>query len=640
MLETLPEARGYHSILEILEDAARRRPEVVAMALAGDAGLTDEWSATEVLRRSRLAAWRLHAMGLSPGDRLLIWCPSGPELAALTFGAMRIGVAIVPLDLRMAPEVIERIAGRAETGFLAIGTGRDAPDPREVQLPDVVIRTVPSLVAEPESDGEPPFPADWEARVDAWPRPSEATLFEVIYTSGTTGLPKGVMLTHGTILSTLEADRPRSYRARQHRTVSLLPLVPSVRPGADAVLRAVDRGRHPLHPLAQAAGHLRGLREHRVTTMVVVPQLLELFWTAIEREVRNRARRSSSSAPASIARRLPYWAAPAAVPPASSPVWAASSKLFVSAAAYLPPALQQAWEDIGVVVAAGLRRDRVRASRCGQSDHDHPTGHGRHGHVRRWRCASPTTTNEILVRGPTCSRATGGTPRRPPTALDRRRLVPHGRHRPFQDERGDLVLSGRTKNIIVLPNGLNVFPEDIENVLRAVGLAQAVVLETAPGRIEAVVLSPDAPPHVTSTRRHRSLATGARGGRRACANGSTRLVKAANARLASTSASTAGGSGPSPTSRAPTRSRSSGRWWRPGSPPTRPVASRWVRRPPRTPRPTDRKACLRAWQGYLSTGISEPTVETRSKAPLAASGSPDCDAENQLMITVESSRPT
>ena len=82
MLETLPEARGYHSILEILEDAARRRPEVVALALAGDAGLTDEWSATEVLRRSRLAAWRLHAMGLSPGDRLLIWCPSGPELAA------------------------------------------------------------------------------------------------------------------------------------------------------------------------------------------------------------------------------------------------------------------------------------------------------------------------------------------------------------------------------------------------------------------------------------------------------------------------------------------------------------------------------------------------------------------------------
>ena len=52
---------------------------------------------------------------------------------------------------------------------------------------------------------------------------------------------------------------------------------------------------------------------------------------------------------------------------------------------------------------------------------------------------------------------------------------------------------------IVLPNGLNVFPEDIENALSEVGLQQAVVVETAPGRIEAIVLSPDAPPMVTAT---------------------------------------------------------------------------------------------------------------------------------------------
>jgi long-chain acyl-CoA synthetase len=65
------------------------------------------------------------------------------------------------------------------------------------------------------------------------------------------------------------------------------------------------------------------------------------------------------------------------------------------------------------------------------------------------------------------------------------------------DKRGNLVLQGRTRNIIVLPNGLNVYPEDIENVLSDVGLEQAVVLETAPGRIEAIVLSPDAPPIIT-----------------------------------------------------------------------------------------------------------------------------------------------
>jgi long-chain acyl-CoA synthetase len=48
--------------------------------------------------------------------------------------------------------------------------------------------------------------------------------------------------------------------------------------------------------------------------------------------------------------------------------------------------------------------------------------------------------------------------------------------------------------MIVLPNGLNVYPEDIEAALADHGIAQAVVLETDPGRIEAVVLPPGSVP--------------------------------------------------------------------------------------------------------------------------------------------------
>jgi long-chain acyl-CoA synthetase len=58
------------------------------------------------------------------------------------------------------------------------------------------------------------------------------------------------------------------------------------------------------------------------------------------------------------------------------------------------------------------------------------------------------------------------------------------------DDAGRLILMGRTKDIIVLPNGLNVYPEDIENALRVAGVRDSVVVETRPGRIEAVVLPP------------------------------------------------------------------------------------------------------------------------------------------------------
>jgi long-chain acyl-CoA synthetase len=58
------------------------------------------------------------------------------------------------------------------------------------------------------------------------------------------------------------------------------------------------------------------------------------------------------------------------------------------------------------------------------------------------------------------------------------------------DGHGRLVLHGRKRDIIVLPSGLNVFPEDIENALRVAGIRDSIALETEPGRVEAIILAP------------------------------------------------------------------------------------------------------------------------------------------------------
>ena len=102
--------------------------------------------------------------------------------------------------------------------------------------------------------------------------------------------------------------------------------------------------------------------------------------------------------------------------------------------------------------------------------------------------------------------------------------------------------------MIVLPNGFNVYPEDIENALRIAGIRDSVVLETEPGRIEAVVLgSATGPPGAG--------AVGAPGEPipRRFATGSTPRSRPRTRRSARTSASRAGGCGPTRTSRGPTR---------------------------------------------------------------------------------------
>jgi long-chain acyl-CoA synthetase len=152
----------------------------------------------------------------------------------------------------------------------------------------------------------------------------------------------------------------------------------------------------------------------------------------------------------------------------------------------LPPALQQAWEDLGVVVIQGYGATETGFGSCTTRE-DHGLGTvGRPVPPVEMRLADD---GEIQFNGPTLFKGYWHDADATAAALTADgwyRTGDIGR----QDSAGRLILMGRTKDIIVLPNGLNVYPEDIENALRMAGIRDSVVVETSPGRIEAVVLAP------------------------------------------------------------------------------------------------------------------------------------------------------
>jgi long-chain acyl-CoA synthetase len=496
MKVTFPDATSYGSLLDLAERAWGRMADTTMLALARDDGTTERWSGGDLERRSRAAAWRLRALGLQPGDRLLTWSPPGPDLPALYLGALRARVLLVPLDLRMAPETVQRIVGLADASWLALGTGRDAPDPRDVDLGGAEVRTVDWLTAEPGAAGGtgpvggPPdvtFPAAWEASLAGWERPTRESDFVIIFTSGTTGSPKGAVISNGNILGTIEAA-DRVIPQQVHRIVSLLPL--------SHLFGVVELfyGMHGSAPILYVRSRnprviFQAIREHRVTTMVVVPQVLDLFWSAVTREVDRLGRRAAFDRLRAVARHLPY--------PARR--WLFRSlhaqlggglNLFICSAAFLPPELQEGWEDVGVVVMQGYG-----SSECGFATANSP---GEHVAGTVGRPMPPVqvrldeATGEVQVAGPTVFKGYWRNPE-----ATRAAFTADGWYRSGDvghwDARGCLVLSGRIKDMIALPNGMKVYPEDIENELRVAGLRDTVVLETSPGRIEAVVLPHDQP---------------------------------------------------------------------------------------------------------------------------------------------------
>ncbi|HEY4190434.1 MAG TPA: AMP-binding protein [Candidatus Limnocylindrales bacterium] len=468
------------TLMDLLEDAADRFADRDALGLRMDDGTTWHWTYAELLHRSRVAAWRLRTIGLQPGDRVLTWSPSTPALPAAYFGAMYAGLVFVPLDARMAPDTVGRIVDRSGAVRLLLGSGRDAPDPREVELERFPTSIVEDLSADPDET----FPIDWEAQLAAWDRPKASDIFELVFTSGTTGNPKGVILTHGNVLAGAMSFHG-IINPMEHRIVSLLPLSHALEQ-AVSLYYALNVGADVLYVRSRNPRVIfDSLREHRVTSMVLVPQVLDLFWSAIEREVEKQGRTATFARLRSISRRMLY------------PVrrflfrsvhtqFGGGLRLFATAGAFLPPALQQAWEDMGVVVIQGYGATETFAG-AATTMNDHPLNCV--GWPPKPVEMRIVEDGEIQFRGPSLTPGYWNDPDATAAAFTADGWYMSGDLGAY-DAEGRLHLHGRKKDIIVLPNGFNVFPEDLENALRVAGIRDSVAIETRPGRIEAVVLAP------------------------------------------------------------------------------------------------------------------------------------------------------
>ena len=471
------------TLLDLLDRAVLRYGERSALGLRGDDGGTTHWTYRDLARRSRIAAWRLRALDLESGDRILTWSPSTPELPAAYFGAMHARLVIVPLDLRMSPDAVKGIVRASGARHLILGSGRDAPDPLEAGLADFPTTSVEALCAEPAAD-DPAFPPDWEARQAAWGRPTADETFQLIFTSGTTGTPKGVMLSHDNVVASIESFH-RVVPPMDHRLVSLLPLSHLLEQ-AVGLYYALDVGADILYVRSRNPRVIfDSLREHRVTSMIVVPQVLDLFWSAIEREVVKAGRATAFDRLRRVARHLPF-AIRRRLFASVHRQLGGHFGLFVSSGAFLPPALQRAWEGLGVTVLQGYGATETgTGTATGFADH----GPGTVGRAPAGIEMRIVDDGEIQFRGRTVFAGYWDAP-----DLTAQAFTDDGWYRTGDlgrfDDAGRLVLSGRIKDIIVLPNGFNVYPEDIENALRVAGVREAVVVETEPGRIEAVVLTP------------------------------------------------------------------------------------------------------------------------------------------------------
>ena len=155
---------------------------------------------------------RLKALGLKRREHVAIVGENSPQWAISYFAAIWAGAIAVPLDARAKTEHIRQVLVLSDSRFL-IASGGFAESLGNTGAVEHVIPMDKAL--ESQTDVEKTVAAEKLEPED---------IADIVFTSGTTGNPKGVMLSHGSIMSSLEALYSAFPITDEDTAFSILPI--------------------------------------------------------------------------------------------------------------------------------------------------------------------------------------------------------------------------------------------------------------------------------------------------------------------------------------------------------------------------------------------------------------------------------
>jgi len=434
-----------NTLLDILESSAAtfgRKPAL----LIKPGFRTRVWSFRQLADVVPRVAGVFADAGITKGDRVVIWAVNRPEWGIAFFGALQAGAILVPLDMRSVADFAAKVVEKTRATAV-IASKQTEAEARKLGLPVHLIEDLPD-----RARGKAPLPK---------PQIAPDDLVEICFTSGTTGDPKGAMLTHRNILSNAEAALQVFPLGPKQRMLSLLPLSHMFEQmaGFAAPLLA---GASVAYPSSrQPAVIFRSFRDFRVTMVLLVPQALRLFDNAIERQVDAGGKRK-------IFEKLHVWAKK--LPMRLRRVLFASVhrklggklRYVVAGGAALDPALGHRWQDMGIHVLQGYGTTECAPGVAfNRLDKQNMATVGVPLPGVEVRVAED---GEVLVRGPNVF--PGYWENEEATRACLQGGWYHTGDLGEFDADGFLTLRGRKNDMIVLADGTNVYPEDIENVLQ------------------------------------------------------------------------------------------------------------------------------------------------------------------------------
>ena len=397
-------------------------------------------------------ARELESRGVAKGDRVLLWGENCLEWLVAFWGCVLRGAVVVPMDRIAAADFAARVAAQVDAK-LAVGSQALI---ELLNIPGLPFEEMSGALARRSSARYSP-PA--LARTDT---------LQIIFTSGTTADPKGVVISHGNVLANLDpiASEIEKYRIygrpfRPIRFLDLLPLshvfgqflgvlVPPLLPGTVLFQESLS-----------PAEVIRTIQRERVSVLVAVPRLLESLRDKLERDAEAAGqldqfrRQLAAAGKGHFLRR--WWRFRQIHRRFGWKFWA-----LLCGGAALDADTEEFWRRLGYAVIQGY--GMTETTSLVSVNHPFKMSHGSIGKPLPGREIKLDENGEILVRGESIAAGYWQDHQMKPVPGDQGWLRTGDIG--ALDADGNLFFKGRKKEVIVTPEGMNIYPEDLEAALR------------------------------------------------------------------------------------------------------------------------------------------------------------------------------
>jgi long-chain acyl-CoA synthetase len=459
------------SFCERLIEANETHAARTAMRIVGVE--SEVYTYEQMLKQIRAIAYRLEKEGIAAGERVVLIGENHPCWAVAYLGTIYRGAIIVPVDPHGEIATITNFLVNSEAKLVFL-----SPDMIEKfkEIEERLGKKIPAVVWRNEENkagfesfeewSSTEFPSEFAKKI---PQTNPDDTAVMIYTSGTTGTPKGVPLTHGNIVAELDAINEVINLSEQDRILSLLPLFHVYLQIVNLWI-AVTYGCEVGYLKELTPDELsKAMKEFKPTILTTVPRLWYLFHKKIFDTVK---------AQSSIVQKLFKTMLATNGFLRDSLKMNFGTKMFgkihdgfggklriaISAGSRFDSDVAIDFHKLGFTILQGYGLSETSGAATATYESDNRVGSvGKAMLNSEIKIDEPNAEGigEVLIRGEMVFKGYYKNPTATAEAF-----TPNGWFRSGDlgtiDKDGHLYIVGRKKDVIVLPNGKNVHPEDLE----------------------------------------------------------------------------------------------------------------------------------------------------------------------------------